>query len=484
MLLEASGLGSEAHFDYCIIGSGPAGITLALGLESTGKRIALLEAGDENVTAESQALYEGSVIGDPDVSLASARLRCFGGTSNHWAGWCRHLDAADFLPKPYCAHTGWPLRKTDLDPYFDAARRLLSLREFRPDQAFADSGLQEFDIPVSSEARLAKRFRERIVGSANIHLVLKANVTSLSTNGAAVTSANVVDYAKRRSRVRADVYAVAAGGIENSRLLLWSNAQSNGQLIRHSATLGRYWTEHPIFVLGEAFLIGNAGLDPKQHESGVHCVFLSPTAQTMLAHEALSCGLRMQFEYTETVKKNVAAVACVAPKLGRWLANLFNMGLLCGVRIAGAWEQQPREQNRIELSDEVDALGMPKVLLHWRKSELDRRTARAAMEVLGRYCAQKNLGRIRLDDWLLDDRPFPSEHQELAGYHHMGGTRMAATPADGIVDRNCKVFDQENLYIAGSSVFPTGGHANPTFTIVQLAARLADHLRSRSRPSA
>ena len=102
------------------------------------------------------------------------------------------------------------------------------------------------------------------------------------------------------------------------------------------------------------------------------------------------------------------------------------------------------------------------------------------MEVLGEYCAQSNLGRIRIDDWLVDGKAFPTERQELAGYHHMGGTRMASSPAQGIVDRNCRVFDQDNLYIAGSSVFPTGGHANPTFTIVQLAARLADHLKTRA----
>jgi choline dehydrogenase-like flavoprotein len=102
MLLDANALGAEAHFDYCIVGSGPAGITLALGLESTGKRIALLEAGEETVTGQSQALYDGTVVGDPYFSLAGARLRCFGGTSNHWSGWCAPLEEADFLPKPYC----------------------------------------------------------------------------------------------------------------------------------------------------------------------------------------------------------------------------------------------------------------------------------------------------------------------------------------------------------------------------------------------
>ena len=477
MLLEASGLGAEAQFDYCIIGSGPAGITLALELEPTGRRIALLEAGDESATADSQALYEGSVVGDPYFPLMGARLRCFGGSSTHWGGWCRHLDEADFLAKPYCANTGWPIRKSDLDPYAPKAHRYLDLGEFRPNRPLPGSGLEEFHVPVAAEKAWGQRFRDRIYRSPNIHLVLKANVTSLNTNGSAITSVNVMDYAGNRRTVRAGKHVLATGGIENSRLLLWSNVLANGALIRHSRTLGKYWMEHPHFTLGEAFLMKDAELDPKEHESGLKVLFVSPTVETMMARKVLGCGLRLQSAYDGTTKEMIAALACAAPGLGRWVANLFSRNLICGVRIHAAWEQQPLERNRIELSDERDRLGMPKVSLHWRKSELDRQTARAAVEVLGQYCARENLGRVHMVGWLLDGTAYPSEHEEIAGYHHMGGTRMASNAGDGIVDRDCKVFDQENLYIAGSSVFPTGGHGNPTFSIVQLAARLAEHLK-------
>jgi choline dehydrogenase-like flavoprotein len=261
---------------------------------------------------------------------------------------------------------------------------------------------------------------------------------------------------------------------------LWGNVQTNGQLIRHSRTLGKYWTEHPHFTLGEAFLIGNKeGFELKSHESGLKAVFLSPDALAIERKRALNCGLRLQEAYHGSTRNMVASVACVAPKAGQWLSGLLDRHLICGLRIHAAWEQQPLARNRIALSDDRDQLGMPRAVLHWQKSELDMQTARAAMEVLGEYFARENLGRVRINRWLLEGSEFPSR-DELAGYHHMGGTRMAANAEEGIVDRNCRVFDQENLYIAGSSVFPTGGHANPTLTIVQLAARLAEHLKAKA----
>jgi choline dehydrogenase-like flavoprotein len=478
MLVEAKALGHEAHFDYCIVGAGPAGISLALELEATGRRIALLEGGEETLTADSQTLYEGSVVGDPYFPLNASRLRFLGGTSNHWGGWCRELDAVDFLPKPYCAETGWPIRKADLDPYASAACRILSLTKPQPNRPLPDSGLEEFDIFVSPVKSFGRHFRERLVDSRNIHVVLKANVMAFSTDGAAVTAVELVDYAGHRGKVRASAYVLAAGGIENSRLLLWSNVRSNGQLIRHDRTLGKYWTEHPIFTLGDGFLAGEGALEMKENETGLKVLFLAPRVDAMLHNEVLACGLRVwRNAYPDKTRRMIASVACVAPKVGKWAVSLMDKRLVCGMRIDAAWEQQPLERNRIELSGELDRLGMPKVALHWRKSELDRQTALAAMKLLGEYCAQKNLGRVRIDEWLLEGAGYPPG-DELAGYHHMGGTRMAATPEQGIVDRDCKVFDQKNLYVAGSSVFPTGGHGNPTYTIVQLAVRLAEHLKA------
>ena len=143
-----------------------------------------------------------------------------------------------------------------------------------------------------------------------------------------------------------------------------------------------------------------------------------------------------------------------------------------------AWEQEPNSRNRIELSEESDKFGVPRVKLHWKKGQLDLKTAQKTAQRFGIYLAEADVGRLQLDPWVLGKGTYP-ENDELAGNHHMGGTRMAEAPSEGIVDRNCKVFGQENLYIAGSSVFPSAGHANPTMTIVQLALRLAHQLDAK-----
>jgi choline dehydrogenase-like flavoprotein len=137
----------------------------------------------------------------------------------------------------------------------------------------------------------------------------------------------------------------------------------------------------------------------------------------------------------------------------------------------------PAADNRIELDRRhADAHGVPRLKLHWAKRDSERKTALASAQLFGEALIQRNLGRLRLRDWLLDGS-WPAT-EEYGAFHHMGGTRMSASPETGIVDRDCKVHGVANLHVGGSSVFATGGHANPTFTIVQLALRLGDHLAS------
>jgi GMC oxidoreductase len=110
----------------------------------------------------------------------------------------------------------------------------------------------------------------------------------------------------------------------------------------------------------------------------------------------------------------------------------------------------------------------------WRKSPMDKKTFTTMALRVGRYLAEADAGRLRLDDWVLaEDGEYPARDR-IGGRHHMGGTRMAASPRDGVVDKDCRVFGTANLFIAGSSVFPNAGQSNPTLTIVQLALRLAD----------
>ncbi|MCP4408082.1 MAG: hypothetical protein GY807_10050 [Gammaproteobacteria bacterium] len=298
---------------------------------------------------------------------------------------------------------------------------------------------------------------------------MDANVTSLETDGHRVSKVHIARSEGKPVQLRAGTYVLATGGIENSRILLWSNELSNGQLIKEDSTLGKYWMEHPHYRIGEAIITGNP---PFTHSQNGGEVFFAPTQSAMLEDRSLNCGMKIAKQRSTGL---LTEISCVAPDFGRWAASLVGKNLVCEAKMRGAWEQEPLERNRIELSSEVDRLGVPRVKLMWKKSRYDVQTAKKAAMRFGQFLAQTNAGRLRVDPWILDEGAFPNDKPH-SGHHHMGGTRMAATPQDGIVDSNCKVFGQDNLYIAGSSVYPSAGCVNPTFTIVQLALRLGEHL--------
>jgi choline dehydrogenase-like flavoprotein len=141
-------------------------------------------------------------------------------------------------------------------------------------------------------------------------------------------------------------------------------------------------------------------------------------------------------------------------------------------------EQAPNPASRVTLSRERDALGMPRARLDWRLTELDRRSVRTFYEVLGREAGRAGVGRLQMRDWVLQPDAAPWPASLGGGWHHMGTTRMHPDPRQGVVDANCRVHGLANLYVAGAAVYPTGGCANPTLTLVALALRLADHLKA------
>ena len=122
-----------------------------------------------------------------------------------------------------------------------------------------------------------------------------------------------------------------------------------------------------------------------------------------------------------------------------------------------------------------DAAGVPRIVLHWTKGKLERKTLTEGVRLFGKAMAEREFGRVRLADWVANGDPWPTD-QELAGHHHMGGTRMGTDPATSVVDANARVHGMDNLFIGGSSVFATSGECNPTTTIVALAIRLGHHL--------
>jgi len=141
-------------------------------------------------------------------------------------------------------------------------------------------------------------------------------------------------------------------------------------------------------------------------------------------------------------------------------------------------EQMPNSESRVSLAEQRDPLGMRKVRVNWQLTAEDKRSILESTLCIGEELARLKLARLKLEPWLLEgENTWPDEI--WSGCHQMGTTRMSDDPRRGIVDRNCRVHSVHNLYVAGSSVFPTSGYVPPTFTIVALALRLAKHLREQ-----
>jgi choline dehydrogenase-like flavoprotein len=470
MIIPFAALSPTRTYDACIVGSGPAGMSTAMALAAGGKSVLLLEGGLAEFTAESQEQYQGEVVGDPYFDLQAARLRFLGGSSNHWAGWCRPLDAFDFAPKPFAPLAHWPIGKADLDPFQRRTDRILNLPPTEPDRP-RGHGVQQIAIHFDeATVRFGQTYRKALEQSRLVELCMGANLTAVTLGGGGLQSLRVTDYAGQQRQVRAKHYVLACGGIENSRLLLHLNRETNGALVKEARTLGRYWMEHPVFTLGEMVM----------REFPDRRSFYSLDGPTKMRLGILNAGLRVQNVPRSRWRETADRLACVAPALGAGIYDAMRRDLVCGAYLRACWEQEPRAANRVELSPTAkDRFGIPHSILHWTKSEKDLTTIRESALQFGRYLAATDQGRLKLVDWVLGKADYPTD-DELAGYHHMGGTRMSRTPAEGIVDRDCKVWGQDNLFVAGSSVFPSAGHANPTYTIVQLGLRLGEHLAARA----
>lgn len=454
-----------------IVGAGPAGITIAHKLAQAKVPSVIFEAGGAEYSEESQDFYKGRVVGDPYFDLDVTRLRFLGGSSNHWAGWCRVLDEHDFLPKPYVPHTGWPITRAAIEPFFAETFDILGIRPFRPDVPLSDD-IRWFDLIKSDHVHFGEKFYPDLERNPNIAVVLNTEVSELKGNGRAVTSAKLWSQGAPAGELTLDYYVVCTGGLENSRLLLWSNEQSNGGVVPNPAALGRYWMEHPMYIGGAAILTNEDVFRLDDYGQA----FFAPTPEAMARRGILNFHIDVETMPYPGMKGYVADLACYAPEWTEWISQQLGYHLQCSAQVHVSWEQAPRPDNRIVLSKtDRDAAGAPRLELHWTKDDLDHRTLLEGLRLFGETIAAKDIGRLKISDWVLDGSPYPGD-MELGGNHHMGGTRMSADAATGVVDADCKVHGMENLFVGGSSVFATSGQCTPTTTLTALAVRLGDHL--------
>ena len=453
------------EFDVAIIGAGAAGITLANKLSFKNKKVALIEGGNYDYSEESQEIYSAKTIGDPYFQLDSSRLRYFGGSTNHWTGWCRTFEAIDFDRSYLGKEYKWPINLKDIDAYIKESCEILEIPNIFNDYNLKNSNIRKIDFKFSPPVRFREKYFQKLSIDKKVNIFLNSNLTDLQVNSKSITSAILKSYNFKTIRIRAKKFVFAMGGIENSRYLLWLHRLYGDSLFTKTPALGRYWMEHPHFTLGQAIV----------RQSKVNSRFYALSEQTQKRENILNCGLRVEHLSEKFMNGLIHQVLCVAPKLGKKLIDLAGKNLVCGVKFKAAWEQAPDYSNRILLDKKLDKFGIPKPILRWKKNSIDRRTIIKSIEEFNKWLLEIDGGRIQLSKWIVNEGDYPTD-DALGGHHHMGGTRMHEDIEFGVVDSNCKVFGSNNLYIAGSSVFTTGGHNNPTLPIIQLSLRLADHI--------
>lgn len=519
--------------DVCIVGSGAAGITLAHRLLESGKSVLVLEGSvvstSGNVTdahldvlrrhgtyppevahlvpsaddwycpprahayydLDAQELYGGTE--DPDLEaidpafLTCSRVRVYGGTTNCWGGWTRPLTPIDFDRSDLSSFDVWPITRDALFPdYYATAMEYCFLDgvnpgdyddpsawvgntrvpfELMPITEASDGQLQNAGFTTMDSSKL--RFQltwgpdlERADDSTCI-VLRNANVRQVETVGGGGSVARLLVSTIDESSdppapgfdfyVEAGTYVLATGGTEGSRLLLNS---ASGGLANDYGMLGKCFMFHPLNTAAASFDIAQM-----------------PSQGIVTAYSSLSARLKNSVYPTVWVTLTPTDNALTTRGLRNFrIVVSFSQWGQGGINVN--WEQAPNLDSQLILDDNVDPIfGDPLVRLNWEPTTADTTTTpQKAVEMV--QSALDNLGYADSNSWSSD--PVIT----WDGDHHMGATRMSATPETGYVDGDCLVHGVDNLYICSSSVWATSGYANPTLTIVAFALRLGDRIAS------
>jgi hypothetical protein len=487
-------------------------------LLSSSKRVLILESGaptDAGLpTPVLESIYGGTLGAfmtkvDP-IFLERSRLNMYGGTTNHFWFFAHPLDAVDLEPRPGFRDAYWPLNLDELKRYYADANifgnygpfnyddipfwaKLLHGTPFPPVPGDGLRNLIWHGQQNPAMYRFQTQFGPELQTANNVTVLFNANVVGISStpNRDHVTglACSTIENGKPgiQFAVEAQSYVVALGGIEPVRLLkLSGNLGDNAQ-----GHLGRGFMLHP--------LIWNTAqiTFPNNIDEGIQNFFRMQTVTLEVDESGKHVPVKRQLYSPKDAEKSIVfsawgmlgptAEAIEREQIGNFHSNVqFTENNQ--ITLSMNWESVPNENSTITLDKSVTdpVFGQPVVCLDWNLQETEKRTIIKGLELARQYFLLRGASKFEITTDLSGGPglwTFSPDQSNLAGLqagdHHMGALRMSARPEDGIVDPDCKVHTVDNLYIAGSGVYPTSGHTNPTLTIVALALRLADHLKAQ-----
>jgi choline dehydrogenase-like flavoprotein len=543
VLIDAAELpaGTVIEADVCIIGSGPAGLTLARELKDQPFKVVLVESGGFKPQRKLKELNEGEFTGDPYLNPRFGRSRQLGGTANRWlvdlgngqtGARFAPLDSIDFEKRDCTPYSGWPISRADLDPFYERANAHCGLGPHRYDAAaweepgrnalpFEPGTLRTSMFQFGSKERWTSNY-DVFRGASNIDLLLEATVLEVETDptGAHATGVRAVNMAGHSVKVRAKQVLLAVGCIETSRLLLNSRAvHSNGIGNQHDV-VGRYFMDHPqsyesVFIPSDRRLFERTGLyDLHRHGSFAVMAKLG-FSEELMRRERLhnTCYLlfpRRDHYMTPAFQsffslvhdmKHLSRPSNVGKRLmdvARGLPHLAQIGVWALQGTAhyphlsqGGWSDikgASKLFSSYEMWSLIEQIPDPanRITLSTQRDY----TGTPLVQINWRFTEQdrenarharavfkRELERNGLGTVIYN----PEIYSIPSSVHPHGGARMGADPSESVVDATLKVHGVSNLYIVGSAVFPTGGYVNPTLTVVALACRLADQVKHNLR---
>jgi choline dehydrogenase-like flavoprotein len=520
--LEDVATGTAFRSDVCVIGAGVMGLLLANKLAGYGLEVSLLEAGGLELESRSQALYESEMRGETHLGTTEARFRTFGGSSIRWGGQLLPYSTEVFTSRPAVGGASWPISEADFENYYKEISSIMGVNDLPYDDRFlrhfrSESGLGTGQVRVrfSKFAPFPRRNLAKTVGKAclispRVTVYLHANAVSvdLEPGGNRVRSVTACNYQGGKFTFTAGDFAICTGAIEASRLLLNSTGVDPVGVGNAGGLVGRYFHDHlsalvawltppdlpafvrhfaPYYVRGtlhtpkmeaSAALQKDLGLLDVHAHFGIH---ESENSGFGLLRSALRDFQHGKLSVTDTrllvqlpmLAGGAAKMAFAMKVLGRRLPSSQSR-----ISLSFNTEQKPRADSRVQLSDRRDALGLRKVVVDWKRSAEEGETIHRFASIVETYLASLGLSHL---DWVPERAEGPKALLQIGGdsCHQMGGTQMGTSPRDSVVTGDLRLHDVHNLYVASCSVLPSGGSTGPTFTVMALTLRLADHLRAK-----
>jgi choline dehydrogenase-like flavoprotein len=530
--------------EVCVIGTGPAGATVAAELALRGVDVVVLEGGGDGYTGPHADTYRtagGSGAHDPAEAVRQKRL---GGTSLVWGGRCAPLDPLDHAPRAWAGAPGWPVPADELAAQLRRAQWHLQAGEY--EYTATGAGLPRAAVPPSATLDVERLWRwspptafdgrmRTLARARNVRLLVEATVVRLERDpvGGAVTEAVVVPRPGVEITVAADTFVLAAGGLESARILLASDRQTPAGLGNEHDQVGRHYTTHPVGEVGTVVLgdRGRAlGLGYRRTRDGVYArrmLALSPEAQERhglgnlkaalwfadpmdpghrdgllstfsLTYYALhrarmgfkAAGTHARYAGTTGLGAHVGNVVRDWPRVARFAAS-WALPRVTGGRILPSFMPLDGATCRLRFDAEQTPEPHNRVTLSRERDALGQRRLEIHYRV-----SDTDRDRIRRSMELIGaeferlglgtaDMADAERIQDMPftdGTHQMGLLRMADSPRAGVVDRDCRVHGCANLFVAGSAVFPTAGAVGPTLAIVALAVRVAQRVAADRAP--